>query len=223
MANFVPGQRRAAGVGWFIRMNVAESPDFEKIKICGEKVKVSIAVVCRDHMREILIVIGARLAEVTWFYTIASFALAYATTSLHIPKTTMLNATIWGAAVVFFTIPLFGYVGYRIGQKWVFMVGAIGILACGPLFFDLLATRDPLDRRRDGPRAGRRVRPSTVRRGTYSRASFLRRSGTRASRSRCKSPERWEAAWPRSSPPICSVMPTAIRNTLRCMSRFSES
>src|ERR1700744_1531790 len=130
-------------VGWFIRMNVAESPDFKKLERLGEKVKVPVAVVCRDHMREVLVVIGARLAEVTWFYTVASFALAYATTSLHVPKTVMLKATIWGAAVVFFTIPLFGLIGDRVGQKWVFIFGAVGILACGPVFFDLLATGDP--------------------------------------------------------------------------------
>jgi MFS transporter, MHS family, shikimate and dehydroshikimate transport protein len=130
-------------VGWFVRMNVAESPDFERVEKRGEKVKMPVAVVCRDHMREVLVVVGARLAEVTWFYTIASFSLAYATTSLHVPKTVMLSATIWGAAVVFFTIPLFGVIGDRVGQKWVFILGAIGILACGPIFFDLLASRDP--------------------------------------------------------------------------------
>jgi MHS family shikimate/dehydroshikimate transporter-like MFS transporter len=74
-----------------------------------------VAVVCRDHMREVLVVVGARLAEVTWFYTIASFSLAYATTSPHVPKAVMLNATIWGAAVVFFTIPFFGMIGDRVG------------------------------------------------------------------------------------------------------------
>jgi MHS family shikimate/dehydroshikimate transporter-like MFS transporter len=81
----------------------------------GEKVKMPVAVVCRDHMREVLVVVGARLAEVTWFYTIASFSLAYATTSPHVPKAVMLNATIWGAAVVFFTIPFFGMIGDRVG------------------------------------------------------------------------------------------------------------
>jgi MFS transporter, MHS family, shikimate and dehydroshikimate transport protein len=81
-------------VGWFIRMSVAESPDFKKVEKRGEKVKVPVAIVCRDHMWEVLVVVGARLAEVTWFYTIASFSLAYATTSLHVPKSVMLNATI---------------------------------------------------------------------------------------------------------------------------------
>jgi MHS family shikimate/dehydroshikimate transporter-like MFS transporter len=130
-------------VGWFIRMNVAESSDFKKLERLGEKVKVPVSVVCRDHMREVLVVVGARLAEVTWFYTVASFALVYTTTSQHVPKTVMLNATIWGATVVFFTIPLFGMIGDRVGQKWVFILGAVGILACGPVFFQLLATRDP--------------------------------------------------------------------------------
>jgi MFS family permease len=131
------------GVGWFIRLNVAESPDFKRLENSGEKVKVPVAVVCRKHLPELLFVLGARLAEVTWFYTIASFSLAYATTSLNVAKTTMLNATIWGAAVVLFTIPLFGWVGDRIGQCRMFVLGALGILLCGPVFFELLGTREP--------------------------------------------------------------------------------
>ena len=89
-----------------------------------------------------LVVIGARLAEVTWFYTVVSFSLAYATGTLGIPKSVMLDATIWGATVVLFTMPLFGLLGDQIGQKWVFMIGAVGIMICAPLFFSLLATKD---------------------------------------------------------------------------------
>jgi metabolite-proton symporter len=132
------------GVGWFIRLNVAESPDFKRVEHNSEKVKLPVAVVCRDYLPEVMVVVGARLAEVTWFYTIASFSLAYATTSLNVPKATMLNATICGAAVVFFTIPLFGALGDRLGQRRMFILGALGIVLCGPVFFELLGTRDPV-------------------------------------------------------------------------------
>jgi MFS family permease len=54
----------------------------------------------------------------------------------------MLDATIWGAALALFTMPLFGMLGDRIGHKWVFMAGAVGILACAPLFFSWLGTGD---------------------------------------------------------------------------------
>ncbi|MGE8614056.1 MAG: MFS transporter [Achromobacter veterisilvae] len=129
-------------VGWFIRVKVAESPDFEQMREKGAKVEVPVAEVLKHHRRALLVVVGARLAEVTWFYTVVTFSLAYATGTLGIPRSVMLDATIWGAAVALFTMPLFGMLGDKIGHKWVFMAGTVGILACAPVFFHLLGTRD---------------------------------------------------------------------------------
>ncbi len=73
-------------VGWFIRAKVAESPDFEQMKKQGEKVEMPAMVVLRQYPRQVLTVVGGRLAEVTWFYTVVTFALAYATGTLGIPR-----------------------------------------------------------------------------------------------------------------------------------------
>ncbi|MBN8967842.1 MAG: MHS family MFS transporter [Rhizobiales bacterium] len=129
-------------IGWFIRVKVAESPDFEQMKSKGGEVKVPVAEVCRNYPREVLTVIGARLAEVTWFYTVASFSLAYAAGTLAIPRTVILDATIWGATAVLFSMPLFGILGDKIGHKRVFMIGAVGIIICAPIFFSLLGSKD---------------------------------------------------------------------------------
>ena len=130
-------------VGWFIRAKVAESPDFERMRAQGDKVEVPALVVLRRYPREVLIVVGGRLAEVTWFYTVVTFSLAYATGTLGIPRATMLDATVWGATLALFTMPLCGVLGDRIGFKWIFMAGAAGILLFAPMFFSMLQTRDP--------------------------------------------------------------------------------
>lgn len=129
------------GVGWFIRVKVAESPDFEKMHQQGKKTDVPLKAVLTRHPRSVLTVIGARLAEVTWFYTVVTFALAYATGTLGIEKSVMLDAIIWGACAAFITMPIFGMLGDRIGHKWIFMVGTVGIAVFSTFFFDLLATR----------------------------------------------------------------------------------
>ena len=129
-------------VGWFIRVKVAESPDFERMENRGRKVGIPVIEVLRKYPRETLVVVGARLAEVTWFYTTVTFALAYATGTLGIPRTVMLDATIWGAMAALVMMPVCGMLGDRIGHKWVFMVGTAGIVACAPLFFDFLHTRE---------------------------------------------------------------------------------
>jgi MFS transporter, MHS family, shikimate and dehydroshikimate transport protein len=59
-------------VGWFIRVKVAESPDFENMRSKGEKVDMPVAEVLKKYPREVLVVVGARLAEVTWFYTVVT-------------------------------------------------------------------------------------------------------------------------------------------------------
>src|SRR5690606_4191546 len=92
------------------------------------------------HPRSVFTVVGARLAEVTWFYTVVTFALAYATGTLGIEDTIVLDAILWGALVSLFTMPMFGMLGDKIGHKWVFMVGTIGIAVFGTLFFDMLAS-----------------------------------------------------------------------------------
>lgn len=130
-------------IGWFIRAKVAESPDFERMQKKGEKVEVPAMVVLRRYPREVLVVIGARLAEVSWFYTVVTFAMAYTTGTLKIPRTVMLDATVWGALVALFTMPLFGILGDRIGFKWVFLAGSVGVVAFAPTFFSLLQTLDP--------------------------------------------------------------------------------
>ncbi|MET3792931.1 MFS transporter [Aquamicrobium terrae] len=129
-------------VGWFIRIRVAESPDFEQVETTGAKVEVPAMVVLRQYPKEVLTVIGGRLAEVTWFYTVVTFSLAYATGTLSIERTVMLDATAWGAFLAMFTMPLFGVLGDRVGFKWVFLAGALGILAYSAIFFSQLQTLD---------------------------------------------------------------------------------
>src|SRR3546814_4143812 len=122
---------------WFIRVKVAESPDFEAMQKQGKKADVPLMVVLKRHPKDVLVVIGARMAEVTWFYTVVTFALAYTTGTLGIEKTVVLDAIICGAFVSFFTMPLFGILGDRIGHKWVFMIGTIGIGLFSMYFFDM--------------------------------------------------------------------------------------
>lgn len=128
-------------VGGFIRLKVAESPSFEKMKQEGKQVKQPVVEVIKRHPRSILVVMGARFAEVSWFYTVVTFALAYAANTLGVPKAQILNAISIGAVVSIFTMPLFGLLGDRIGQKWVFFIGMVALCAFVFPFFDLLAAK----------------------------------------------------------------------------------
>ena len=132
------------GVGWYIRVKVPESPDFEKVKEQAQEIKVPALQVFKNHPRVLLTIIFARAAENAWFYIASTFALAYTTTTLGLPRQDILFATICGGGLIMVMTPLFGYLSDKVGQRNMFMFGLVVLLFyCYP-FFSMLNTKDPL-------------------------------------------------------------------------------
>lgn len=132
------------GVGWYIRVKVPESPDFEKVKEQAQEIKVPALQVFKNHPRELWTIIFARAAENAWFYIASTFALAYTTTKLGIPRQDILFATICGAGLIMVMTPLFGHLSDKVGQRNMFMFGLVVLaLYCYP-FFSMLDTKDPV-------------------------------------------------------------------------------
>ena len=132
------------GVGWYIRVKVPESPDFEKVKEQAQEIKVPALQVFKNHPRVLLTIIFARAAENAWFYIASTFALAYTTTTLGLPRQDILFATICGGGLIMVMTPLFGYLSDKVGQRNMFMFGLVVLLFyCYP-FFIMLNTKDPL-------------------------------------------------------------------------------
>ncbi|KDB09188.1 General substrate transporter [Burkholderia sp. lig30] len=128
------------GLGWFIRLKVPESPDFQKMKTQGKAVNAPVLTAIRNHPREVLTIIGARAAENTWFYMVVTFSLAYATNSLHIPKADVLHAVTAGAALSLVTMPLCGHLSDLVGQRRMFACGLVLMCAFAAPFFAMLGT-----------------------------------------------------------------------------------
>nr|WP_174506984.1 MFS transporter [Acinetobacter sp. Marseille-Q1620] len=131
-------------VGWYIRVKVPESPDFERVKQQSSEIKVPALQVLKHHPRQVLSIIFARAAENAWFYIASTFALAYTTTQLGIARQEILFATICGAAVILVMTPLCGHLSDKVGQRNMFRFGLIVLaLYCYP-FFSMLNTKDPI-------------------------------------------------------------------------------
>jgi metabolite-proton symporter len=130
-------------IGWVIRSRVPESPDFERIKAERKPLKAPVLDVMRRYPRTLLLIIGARTAENTWFYLVVAFALAYAANQLKIPKSAVLHAITAGAVLSLFTMPFCGYLSDRIGQKRLFLIGLVIMCLFAAPFFSMLGTRDP--------------------------------------------------------------------------------
>jgi MFS family permease len=129
------------GVGLWIRVSIEESPVFraarEQAATAEEAPKLPVVQVLREYPREIILAIGARLAENIGYYIFTAFALAYATGEAGISRGTALNAALIASAIHFVAIPAMGAASDRFGRRPVYLVGAVGVGVWGFVFFAL--------------------------------------------------------------------------------------
>ncbi|MFE4643697.1 MFS transporter [Streptomyces sp. NPDC056730] len=134
-------------VGLWIRLSVDESPVFKEALAKAEERKAAagaatekmpLVAVLRHHWRDVLVAMGARMAENISYYVITAFILVYATTSTGLSKQTALNAVLIASAVHFAVIPAWGALSDRIGRRPVYLIGAIGVGAWMFPFFALI-------------------------------------------------------------------------------------
>ncbi|MFI2368102.1 MFS transporter [Streptomyces sp. NPDC018833] len=133
-------------VGLWIRLSVDESPVFkaalaqaeQRRATAGQAEKMPLVSVLRHHWRDVLVAMGARMAENISYYVITAFILVYATTAVEMSKQTALNAVLIGSAVHFAVIPLWGALSDRWGRRPVYLIGAVGVGAWMFPFFALI-------------------------------------------------------------------------------------
>ncbi|MEE2035794.1 MFS transporter [Nocardiopsis sp. CT-R113] len=128
-------------VGLWIRKGLAETPAFREAKESGDVAKLPIIDTLRDHWRSVLVAIGAKVVETAPFYIFATFVVSYATGTLDMEQSVVLNAVSAGALVSTLGILLMGRVSDRFGRQAVFLTGAVLIAVFAAPFFMLLDLR----------------------------------------------------------------------------------
>ncbi|MFE1236555.1 MFS transporter [Streptomyces tendae] len=134
-------------VGLWIRLSVDESPVFKQALAQAESRKTKaeplpLVAVVRYHWRDVLIAMGARMAENISYYVITAFILVYATSAADVSKQTALNAVLIASAVHFAVIPAWGALSDRIGRRPVYLLGAAGVGLWMFPFFMLIDSGD---------------------------------------------------------------------------------
>jgi metabolite-proton symporter len=132
------------GVGLFIRLRIQETPAFSRVKEAGEEARLPLLDAIRAHPGNILLAMGARIAENGFFYVYSVFALVYVTEQLHLSRGLILNGVLLATACEFFAIPAFGALSDRLGRRPVYMAGAAFSACFAFPFFWLLDTRQTL-------------------------------------------------------------------------------
>jgi metabolite-proton symporter len=133
-------------VGMFVRLAVTESPVFlEAQRVAAGKAaetgvaeKAPILTVLAHYKREVLVAMGARIAENVSFYLLTVFSLAYLTKAQGAESSFTLNALVIASAVHLVTIPMWGALSDRIGRRPVYLFGAVGIGIWAFVLFGML-------------------------------------------------------------------------------------
>jgi MFS family permease len=126
--------------GMFIRMRVAESPEFAKMEQAGEIRRQPALDAIRQDWPVILRIITLRLAETGGYYVTTSFMLSYVVLASLADKQNVLIGTMVGSALGLVSHLAFGALSDRIGRKPVFLIGSIFTIAFGIPMFLLVNT-----------------------------------------------------------------------------------
>lgn len=130
-------------VGLYVRLKITETPAFQKVIDEGERVKVPIATVFREHGRMLVLGTVIALATFVLFYLMTVFALSWGTTALGYSRETFLILQLF--AVLFFaiTIPVSALLADRYGRRITMILVTIAMIVFGLLMAPLFA-RDSL-------------------------------------------------------------------------------
>ncbi|MCX5572666.1 MFS transporter [Enterobacter sp. E-TC7] len=104
-------------LGLWIRKDIDETPDFQKVKASGQVAKAPLRDTLKHHWREVLIAAGLKVVETAPFYIFSTFVVSYATSTLTYQKSQALEAVTLGAMVATIMIPLMGLLSDKIGRQ----------------------------------------------------------------------------------------------------------
>ena len=109
-------------LGLWIRKDIDETPDFQKVKASGQVAKAPLRDTLKHHWREVLIAAGLKVVETAPFYIFSTFVVSYATSTLTYQKSQALEAVTLGALVVTIMIPLMGLLSDKVGRQRMYAI-----------------------------------------------------------------------------------------------------
>ncbi len=118
-------------VGLYVRLNITETPEFEKVLNKQERVKVPMLTVITQHPRELILGTLAGTGEFVLFYLTTVFTLSWATTSLGYSRPDFLVLQL--VSVIFFAgfIPVSAVLSDRRNRASAMIIGSVGIILFG--------------------------------------------------------------------------------------------
>ena len=125
-------------VGLYVRLQLVETPAFQRSIDHGERVRVPIMVVIARYPRELILGIFSTVTTFLVFYLVSVFALGWATSALGFARQPFLLLQMTGVLFFGAAIPVSAVIADRITQRMMLIIATIAIIAFGftfePLF-----------------------------------------------------------------------------------------
>jgi MFS family permease len=129
-------------VGLFVRLGIAETPDFERVKETETVVRVPIFEVLRRDLKNVLLAAGIFIAVSGPIYLYTVWSISYGTANLKLPRGVLLNAVVLSSLVMLGMTFAAGYLSDRFGRRNVSLAGALCLILVAFPIFMLIDTRD---------------------------------------------------------------------------------
>ncbi len=115
-------------IGLWIRNGLDETPEFQRIRDTGSRLRLPIKEVVTKHWRAVLVAIGAKAAETGPFYIFGTYVIAYATDILEVRQNTVLLAVAAAALVATIWMPFFGHLSDKVGRAVLYRFSALATI-----------------------------------------------------------------------------------------------
>jgi len=130
-------------VAMYIRINIAETPEFRRAENRAQRSQAPLMELWREQRRNLVLATGVRISETVSSNLIKSFGLSYVTLQLGLAKSTALGALMAASLVGLATMPLFGWLGDKVGARGLTLAGNALLVVMAVPFFALLDMREP--------------------------------------------------------------------------------
>jgi len=124
-------------VGLYVRLKIAETPDFIKIIEKNERVKVPVAEVFLKHTKAIVLGTFATITAFLLFYLMTVFTISWGTTKFHYSRSAFLIAQMISMLFFALSIPLSAILADKYGRGKVLIITTILIFGYGLVFAPL--------------------------------------------------------------------------------------